>query len=168
MPRRADGQWSWEGEHIYSAWYFLPNLIHVGGNWNVFQFKSKEIGGAGRNEPFFSFNLFDQPDGTYKLRIYHKPDGTNNDAYWLPELPTQPRARVGQWFQIKARLKPSPLGSKSGELDVWLNGVQTHQIRGVDTRYAGSSTQNWSVNNYGTGLTRPATIYTDDFMVQEP
>jgi hypothetical protein len=168
MPRRpSDGQWGWDDSSKYfSAEYFIPNLIHVGSNWNVFQFKSKELGQTqNRNEPFFSFNLFDQSDGRYRLRVYHKPDGTNESGFWLSELPAQPRVGVGQWFEIKARLKPSPLGAKNGELDVWLNGVQTHNIKGVDTRYAGNSTQTWSVNNYGKSLTRPSIIYTDNHRV---
>lgn len=162
MPQRADGQWSWANEELlFEAKYFVPALIT--GNWNCFQFKSKEIGGQGRNEPFFSFNLFSDA-GRYRLRIYYKPDGSPSGSgnTWLPELPAQPRANVGEWFTVKARLIQSPLGSTPvGQVDAWLNDVQTHQIRNVNTKYAGSSTQTWSVNLYGsTSISRPATQYT--------
>jgi len=37
---------------------------------------------------------------------------------------------------------------------------------GRDPSSGGSSTQTWSVNNYGKGLTRPCVIYTDEHQVE--
>jgi hypothetical protein len=163
MPQ-TNGQWGWPNQELlFQSNYLIPSLVT--GNWNCFQFKSKEIGQSqSRNEPFFSFNLW-QESGKYRLRIYHKPDGDPDSATLLPELPAQPRVNVGEWFTIKARLVQSELGTHKGEVDVWLNDVQTHQIRGVDTKYVGASTQTWSVNLYGSNISRPATQYTTAHIV---
>jgi hypothetical protein len=155
---------------VYSAWYEIPSPIHVGSNWNVFQFKSKSEDGT-KNEPFFSFNLFDTSTG-YRLRVYAKPNGCScNDPAngWLPEVGSTVRAQAGQWFRITAFLHQSPIGEKQGVLRVWLNGRLVVDVSGVATKYTAAAQQNWSINNYGHSLLPyPAVLLMDDAQIATP
>jgi hypothetical protein len=145
----------------YSAWFLVPRFIEIGpsGNWNIFQFKSKNLD-EDRSDPFLSFNLRDMGNQTYTVYVYKKPE-----KYSI--RPTEDvRLRVNEWFGIRAALVQS--GESRGRLQVWIlrdgrPDTLIIDVAGLTTRYPdGVGVQDWSVNNYGAQLDWPATIYIDD------
>jgi hypothetical protein len=140
--------------------------IGSGGNWNIFQFKSKHLQ-EDRSDPFLSFNLRDMRDGTYTVYVYKRPEQVS----LRPRVDV--RVRAGEWFGIRSFLRQS--GNGTGRVTVWVlrDGRQPVEIidrDGITTRYAdGVGLQDWSVNNYGARLSPlPATIYIDDAEIAQP
>jgi hypothetical protein len=147
--------------------------IGEGGNWNIFQFKSKDFP-EDRSDPFLSFNLLDRDDGTYTVYVFKKPE-------WFSIRPTvDVRVRPGKWFGIRAELEQS--GAGQGRLAVWVlrdgeSPVRIIERGGLTTRYPdGVGVQDWSVNNYGARLSNfdpdasglPVEIFIDDASIARP
>jgi hypothetical protein len=153
---------------VYTAWFYLPRYVRIGedGNWNVFQFKSKNLP-EDRSDPFLSFNLRDRDDGTYSVYVFKKPEEFN---IW-PDVDVRVRPR--QWFGIRSHLRQS--GDGTGRLRVWVlrDGrppVEIIDRSGLSTRYPdGVGVQDWSINNYGAELSPlPAVMFMDDALIARP
>ncbi len=151
---------------VYTAWFYLPRHVTIGpgGNWNIFQFKSKHFP-MDRSDPFLSFNLQDHPDGSYTVYVFKKPENVSIHA--TEDVRIRPR----QWFGIEALLVQS--GSGGGRLVVWIlrdDRAPTKIIdrRRLTTRYPDDvGAQDWSVDNYGAELSPlPVELYIDDASIR--
>jgi hypothetical protein len=148
----------------YSAWYYIPEQTRVHNFWNIMQFKSKLNGESGL---FWKLDVRNDDNGNLGVMLVwkgpvagpHAGDGIAPQNYAQAEalLP------VGKWFKLEVYLKQSE--GFDGQITVWRDGVQIYDVQNVRTRYPGG-VQNWSINNYGKGLTpNPATLYIDDVAI---
>lgn len=147
----------------YRVWYYFPRLYTVTGAgipgefpfWNIFQWKSKAADPP-LNDPFFSINIGNRPDGNMYLYLF---DSNVRQSYdqTVMEVP------IGRWFSIEAVYRSR--GDVTGRVTIWQDGTQLWDITGVQTRYPdyqGGITE-WSVNNYSNGVTpAPTTFFIDD------
>jgi hypothetical protein len=154
-------------ELFYKVWYYFPRLYTVTGSdlpgetafWNVFQWKSKSADPPA-DDPFFSINIGNRPDGNMYLYLY---DSNAEQSYdqTVMDVP------VGQWFSVEGLYKSR--GDATGRVTVWQDGAQLWDITGVQTRYpdhVGGFTE-WSVNNYSNGVTpAPTTFFIDDAQIR--
>jgi hypothetical protein len=151
---------------VYTAWFYIPRPVSIrpDGNWNIYQFKSKDLI-EDRSDPFLSFNLRSVAGGGFELYVYKKPE----------RYSIKPRTKVSigtrEWFGIRTRLKQS--GFQSGVMTVWLlkDGrppIEIMHVTELRTRYPdGTGVQEWSVNNYGHGLDpHPVVLYVDDCTIE--
>jgi hypothetical protein len=115
----------------YSAWYFVPAYDPNVSGWDIFRFcddPSSADGGGG--DP-----VDDGPvPVTFRLRLEALPGAgigvmlidvrAQYGSSPFPDLvPTIP---ISQWFQVECFLRSPAAGT--GELAVWLNGVQIYDI----------------------------------------
>lgn len=156
----------WSGEtYYYSAWFYIPELVHVDNFWNIFQFKSQSA--TESSDVFWKLDIRDTEEGV--MRVFpvwkgyvpgpHQGDPIEQHMYRqsLVAIP------VGKWFHLEVYLKQSE--KYDGHIIVWQDGVEILNEQNVVTKYEGG-VQGWSVNHYGANLT-PATssIYIDDVII---
>lgn len=147
----------------YKVWYYFPQLYTVTGSgipgenpfWNIFGWKSKAANPP-MNDPFFSINIGNRPDGNMYLYVY---DANARLSYeqTIMEVP------VGRWFYIEALYKSR--GDATGHVTIWQDGTLLWDITDVQTRYPDSQggVTEWSVNNYSNGVTpAPTSFFIDD------
>jgi hypothetical protein len=145
----------------YSAWFYFPERVTVGSQWNIFQFKAKA---GGKSALFWKLDVRNNPAGDMVVILVWKGSGPGPQAgdgvkaqRYVQSLATLP---VGQWVHLEVYLKQSE--QFDGQLTVWQDGVQLFDMAGVRTKQPGG-VQNWSINNYGLGLEpSPTTLYIDD------
>src|SRR5262245_9983259 len=139
-------------ELYYSVWYYFPQQYTPVGNpawWNVFEWKSKS---PGRNNPFFSVNVWNRRDGTMYFVLRDSNMGTTYNQ-------TMSNIPVAQWTRLEAFYHCA--GDSSGRVTIWHDGVRLFDVPGP-TRF-GNGDCEWSVTNYSNGLSpNPATFYIDD------
>jgi hypothetical protein len=150
--------------YYYSAWYYIPVQTQVSGFWNIMQFKSNL---NGLSSLFWKLDVRNAANGQmYVILVWKGPiagpranDGIANRLYYQIQVPLP----VGQWFQLEVFLKQS--AQFDGQIIVWQDGTELFNGQNVRTKYPGGY-QNWSVNNYGEGLSpNPATLYIDDAVI---
>jgi len=158
-PESITGQ-----SYYYSAWYFIPELVQVDGNWNIFQFKAQL---NKKSDVFWKLEIRNNGAGqmvvvpVWKGPIAgpHAGDAVDNKLYYQ----TKATISVGKWFHLEVFLKQSE--EFDGQITVWQDGIELLNENNVRTKWPRSE-QSWSVNNYGTNLEpNPTTLYIDDVVV---
>jgi hypothetical protein len=158
----------------YRAWYYFPNLFTltdpVNPFWIIMAWKSTSTTPT-RDDPFFSVNIHNRPDGQMALSLYeytpYDPSQTRNREQTLIDVP------VAQWFYIEAYYESR--GNASGRVTVWQGGEESRvllwDLQGVQTRYPdveGGDTA-WAVTNYSNGIVPlPAQFAIDDAEIRTP
>jgi len=147
--------------YYYSAWYYIPSSIKPAKFWNIWQFLSKDIDGEGI--PRFNIYIVPGDDGL-DLELHQRTNPENSDERikYKQDIIHIPQDK---WFQIESYYKKAQ--DLSGQVVVWLDGVEIFNIVGVQTVY--SSTQVfWAVNNYSDHIEpNPCTIYIDDMFISK-
>jgi hypothetical protein len=142
-------------EAYYSVWYYFPQRYTVRSWWNLFQFKSNSADGS-KNDAFWQLDISNRSSG----EMYLYPYNWVNSRSWSQTAVNLP---VGQWVHVEAFLRQSDAGA--GRFTVWQDGVQIFDTVGITTKYPGGR-QDWSVNNYGAGITpSPVVTYIDDAVI---
>jgi len=138
-------------EAFYSAWFYFPTRYEPDSWWNIFQFKSKVS--ESKNDPFWLLKVQNRGNGSMYVAL---GDWINNRSYEqdVVDLP------IGSWVHIECYLRQSD--SMDGRLTCWQDGQLLWDLDGITTHYPGASNQ-WSVNNYSSGVApAPTIIYVDD------
>ncbi len=166
--------WRWKEaqenrEAYYSAWFFVPQryTLQLYG-WNSWwQYKSATS--DGKHDPFFSLNMANFSSGTMRLQLNWwtglkiegpQPGQSGGRAWNSPiEIP------IGRWFHVEVRYVCA--ADFTGAVQVWQDGSQIFDLKGVRTRYENGNCI-WSVNNYGEKVSpSPVSIYVDDVAVSK-
>jgi hypothetical protein len=143
-------------EAYFSAWFLFPTLYRPNEWWNIFQFKSAT---ASLNDPFWTLVVGNRPDGSMYLYLRD----TQNERSFTQDIADLP---VGAWVQISCFLRQSAM--HLGQLRCWQDEKLLWDVSEISTRYP-SGDQEWSVNNYSSGVTpSPVVIYVDDASVSLP
>lgn len=157
----------------YKVWYYFQTAYALADPssswWMIMSWKSTSVLPS-RNDPFFSINIFNRPNGNMFVYLYEaRPYDSSGRSYGqdLVDIP------IGQWFYIEALYKSR--GDATGQVTIWqgdeVNRTLLWDLNGVQTRYPdqeGGSTQ-WAVLNNGSG-TRPvpAQFAIDDAEIRTP
>jgi hypothetical protein len=152
----------------YSAWYYFPKKVYVGGWWNILQFKSRiDADDTTDRGVFWKLEVRNNPAGAMMLTLVWKgpvagptaADGIALRQYYQ-SIATLP---VKKWVHIEVYLKQSE--TFDGQITVWQDGVQIFDMANVRTKFPGG-VQTWSVNNYGLKLwPNPTPLYIDDVVI---
>jgi hypothetical protein len=142
-------------EAYYSAWYYLPETIHVGNFWIVFKFRLRtDATDANTENEFYDLELTNAADGSLTLLLYDHQSDAN-----VPIITPAPVVPVGVWFQIEAFYRNAQ--DDSGRLTIWLNGQPVVDVSGQPM--APTPWVEWSVVNVGENLTPSmAVVVVDD------
>lgn len=141
----------------YSAWYYIPQSVTVGGFWTLFKFRMRTVA----NDPTSDTELYDLdidslPSGEMTLQLYdHRAGNIPSD---VPGLVVP----VGVWFQIEAYYRNAP--DNTGRVTYWLNGQQFVDVSGHPM--SPTPWVEWNAVNVGVNLT-PAVVnlFIDDCAV---
>jgi hypothetical protein len=141
----------------YSAWYYLPVTVQVGGFWVISKLRRRTVA----DDPstvteLFDVDLVNDPEGEMTLQVYdHRQEATVPLAAAVV-VPT------GVWFQIETYYRNAP--DATGALTVWFDGQTVVDLEATAT----SSTPwvEWDVTSVGADLTpAQATLFADDCAV---
>ena len=141
----------------YSAWYYVPETVTVGGFWTVFKFRMRTVA----DDPTSDTELYDldidtAPGGEMTLQLYdHRAGNIPLDVQGVV-LP------VGAWFQLEAYYRNAP--DTTGRVTYWLDGQQIVDVAGHPM--SPNAWVEWNAVNVGVNLT-PAVVnlFIDDCAV---
>jgi len=139
----------------YSAWYYIPRTIAVGGFWVIFKFRQRAAADdAGSEGELFDIDLKQTPAGEMTLELYDfRIAGARSLDVPEPILP------VGVWFQIEAFYRNA--ADASGRLTIWLDGQQVVDLSGEAT--SPTAWTEWDVVNVAKDLNpSPTVLFVDD------
>jgi hypothetical protein len=145
-------------EGYYSAWYYFPQTVSVGGFWVIFKLRRRAVIDDPSTEgELFDVDLINSSTGEMTLQLYdHRSEAV---------VPLQVQGLVvpaGVWFQIEAYYRNSSNGT--GALTVWFNGQPIVDLQGQTT--SPTTWVEWDVASVGQSLTpRATTIFVDDCAV---
>lgn len=143
-------------EGCYSSFFMFPvlPLVNTDYGWfTLFQFKKNDREGG--SDPTWIIGI-DQVDGEALLCL----NDWGHKIWNIPANVSPVRPLVaGKWFHVEAYYKT---GVTDGVIRVWLDGVLTWDMQGVDTMGIDLNIQ-WAIGCYGT-LVTPGNLvlYTDD------
>jgi hypothetical protein len=145
-------------EAYYSAWYYLPRSVTVGGFWVIFKFRQRAVASdATTAGELWDLDLLNLPSGEMTLLLY--------DHRTLRDVPLDvpdPVVPVGAWFHIEAFYRNAP--DTTGHLTYWLDGRQIKDISGQ--AMAPNDWIEWDTCSIGENLApNPAVIFIDDCAV---
>ncbi len=113
-------------EAYYSAWYYLPHSVTVGGFWVIFKLRTRDsVDDAGTEHELFDLDLKNLPTGEMTLRLYDHRSGD------IPLDVAEPVVPVGRWFQVEAFYRNAP--DATGRVTYWLDGKQIVDVTGRPT-----------------------------------
>ena len=138
----------------YSAWYYRPRTVTVGGFWVVFKFRQRSNADDPASEgELFDLDLVQAPGGEMMLELYdHRVGGP------VPLDDPSPIVPVGVWFQIEAFYRNAP--DSQGRVTFWLDGRQIVDLSGPTSSTAWVE---WDVVNVGVDLTPSLeSLFVDD------
>jgi hypothetical protein len=136
----------------YGAWYYVPTVEAVVGNWNLFHFQGADAPDAAF-QGLWDISLANQQDGGVAASVF---DFLNFKTSSGPAIP------IGRWFHLEARLVRSATGT--GEFTVYIDGSTVLDLTGLETDP--TSWGQWYIGNYATSLTpSPSTVYVDDVTI---
>jgi hypothetical protein len=138
----------------YSAWYYLPRTVAVGGFWVVFKFRQRSNADDPASErELFDLDLVQAPGGEMMLELYD-----HRVAAAAPLDDPSPIVPVGVWFHIEAFYRNAP--DSQGRLTFWLDGRQIVDLNGPTSSTAWVE---WDVVNVGLNLTPSMeSLFVDD------
>lgn len=147
-------------EAYYSAWYYVPRTVDVGGFWVILKFRRRDVIDDPSTEgELFDVGLANDANGEMTLRLYdHRVDAT------IPLRVAGLIVPVGVWFQVEAYYRNA--SDSTGMLQVWFNGEAVADVQGVMT--SPTAWIEWDVLNLGQSLTSgAATLYVDDCAISQ-
>jgi hypothetical protein len=126
----------------YSAWYFIPQSYETISGWNILQFNvpgdavvpndvdasagldaSSADAGSVPPSDLLDLSLGSLPPGQ-RMALFLSD---SRRQYLTSALPSNvPFVPIGRWFQIECYYNNTP--TSSGELTVWLDGVQVYDV----------------------------------------
>ncbi len=142
----------------YSAWYYIPRTVTVGGFWLIFKFRERTATDVdASNTELFDVGLVNTPAGELAVSLYDH----RMAAPFQPPTPP-PVVPVSAWFQIEAYYRNAP--DASGRLTIWLSDDArgSRQIYDVTGPMAPNPWVEWDVVNVGQNLTPAPTILNID------
>jgi len=145
-------------EAYYSAWYYLPRTMTVGGYWVIFKIRRRDVADDGTTEhELFDVDLVSMPTGEMGLQLYDHRAGAA-----VPLLRPETVVPVGVWFQIEGFYRNA--SDDTGRLTLWLDGVEVADAGGAAT--SPTPWIEWSVLSLGESLDPgTAVVYVDDCAV---
>jgi hypothetical protein len=150
MSRRGD----LPPEGYYSAWYYLPQMVHVGLYWVIFKFRRRAVVDDQASEgELFDLDLANA-NGEMTLQLFDHRVGA-----LVPLQVAELVVPVGVWFQIEAYYRNA--SDSTGALAIWFDGEAVLDLEGVAT--SPTSWIEWDVLSLANELTPTgATILVDD------
>lgn len=151
MSRRGD----LPAEGYYSAWYYLPQMAHVGQYWVIFKLRRRAVADDPTSEgELFDVGLGNDANGEMSLHLFdHRVD-----AIVPMQVPGQV-VPIGVWFQIEAYYRNAP--DSTGALAVWFDGQPVVDLQGAAT--SPTPWVEWDVLSLGNDLTPTGpTLFVDD------
>jgi len=154
MSRRGD----LPAEGYYSAWYYLPQMAHVGQYWVIFKLRRRAVVDDPASEgELFDVGLGNDTNGEMNLQLFdHRVS-----AIVPMQVPGQV-VPIGVWFQIEAYYRNA--SDSTGALVVWFDGQPVVGVEGTAT--SPTPWVEWDVLNLGNDLTPTGpTLFVDDCAV---
>jgi len=151
MSRRGD----LPAEGYYSAWYYLPQMVHVGEYWVIFKFRRRAVVDDPSSEgELFDLGLGNDANGEMTLHLFdHRVSAI------VPLQVAELVVPVGVWFQVEAYYRNA--SDSTGALAVWFDGEAVLDLEGVAT--SPTSWIEWDVLSLASDLTPTgATLLVDD------
>jgi hypothetical protein len=140
----------------YGAWYFIPALASVSGNWNLWFFQGGEDATSSLHG-LWNVTLVNGSSGDLEL-IAYTPLG--NGAIYRAAAPSP--IPIGSWFHIQFFLKRAR--DASGQITLYQDDALLFDETNLVTD--DSSFGQWYVGNLSDGLTPPdSTLYVDDVSI---
>jgi len=141
----------------YGAWYYVPNFaINNNQVWNLFHFRGADT--AAPNGLWDISLVNDKNQDDVEVVVYNFLNGAVYPSQRVP-IP------IGAWFHLELYIKRA--SDKTGEAALYQDGIQLFDIKHIVSDN-GSTTQQWYVGNYSTGLTPPdSVVYVDDVTITE-
>lgn len=142
-------------EAYYGAWYYVPAIFRVAGNWNLLHFQGGDSLGSQLSN-LWDISLVSNPNDS-GLRL--------NVADYVSSLPAPSVSLdipIGKWFHIEMYLKRA--ADETGEVQVFQDGVSiVHAARVVtDNTEIGQ----WYVGNLtNKSESEDSTVYVDDVTI---
>lgn len=141
-------------EAFYSAWYYLPRTVTVGGFWVIFKFRQQD---QSTMDELFDLDLINLATGEMSLQLYDH----HRQAVIDLDMP-DPVVPVGQWFQIEAFYRNAQ--DATGRLTFWLDGRPIVDI--ANQPMAPTPWVEWAACSIGENLNpSTAVVYIDDCAV---
>lgn len=156
---------------VHTAWYYFTSQLTATVGYQIMQLKNKLAGGA--SDVAWKLVIKNPAAGRMQLKLaYELGNGFNVLG---PHAGEDNRAAIlfydppidfpdSQWVKVQMFVKQAV--GYDGRITIWQDNVKTFDISGVNTKDLATSTNTWSVNNYGEGTT-PSTfvLYIDDVSI---